>query len=157
MMIKDMYESLIAPKMQKTREDWDNLSDDVCYISPDPGAQERADGQARDRQKKEDEMSGIEKEAWKSPENCAKVCEFEISEEDSNKKDKMLGRKCFQYRWHDEVCCTARSFKLGEPKLGFTNDDPKTKWTSGWYLEGINDWIDAMGECKKPAWKIPEL
>lgn len=156
-MIKDLYDSLIAPKMQKTRENWDNTSDDVCYLNPDPNAQERADGHARDRQKKDDEMSEIEKEAWKSPENCAKVCESEISNEDSDNKEKRLNRNCFQYRWHDEVCCTSRSFKLGEPKPKPQNDDSKAKWTSGWYMEGIQDWIDAMGECTEPAWKIPEL
>ncbi|KAI8629851.1 glycosyltransferase family 31 protein [Xylariaceae sp. FL1651] len=153
LMIRDLYESLIAPKMQDTRENWDNGSDDVCYINPDPDAQERADGQARERQKTEDEMSAIEKEAWKSPENCAKVCESEILESDSYDKDVTLGRSCFQYRWHDDVCCTAKSFKFGEPK----DDDSTTKWTSGWYLKGINDWIDATGKCTKPAWKTPEL
>ncbi|TGJ81491.1 hypothetical protein E0Z10_g7273 [Xylaria hypoxylon] len=157
LMIKDLYDSLIAPKMRKTRENWDNGSDDVCYINPDPGAQERADGQARDRQRKEDEMSEIEKTAWKSPENCAKVCETEISAEDSDNKEKKLQRNCFQYRWHDEVCCTSKSFKFGEPKPKPAGLDLKAKWTSGWYMEGIKDWIDAMGECTKPAWKIPEL
>lgn len=156
-MIKDLYEGLIAPKMKSIRKDWDNLSDDVCYINPDPSAQDRADGQARDRQKKDDEMSEIEKQAWRSPENCAKVCESEIPEEDANNKDKKLTRSCFQYRWHDEVCCTARSFKLGEPKPAPEDDDEKSRWTSGWYMKGINDWIGAMGECSKPAWKIPEL
>jgi hypothetical protein len=141
--------------MEKVRKDWDNLSDDVCYINPDPSAQEQANEQDRDRQKKQDEMSEIEQEAWKSPENCARVCESEIPEKDSNNKEKKLERSCFQYRWHDEVCCTAKSFKLGEPKQG-ASDDEKSKWTSGWYMKGINDWIDAMGECTKPAWKIPE-
>ncbi|KAI0971608.1 glycosyltransferase family 31 protein [Xylaria arbuscula] len=157
LLIKDLYDSLIAPKMQKTRENWDNASDDVCYINPDPDAQERTDGHYRERQKKEDEMSEIEKEAWKSPENCAKVCESEISEEDSADKEKRLNRECFQYRWHDDVCCTSKSFKFGEPKSKPEDDEPKAKWTSGWYMEGIQDWIDAMGECTEPAWKIPEL
>ncbi|KAI0534980.1 hypothetical protein GGR58DRAFT_480810 [Xylaria digitata] len=157
LMIKDLYDSLIAPKMKKTRENWDNASDDVCYINPDPDAQDRADGQARDRQRKQDEMSEVEKVAWKSPENCAKVCESEISANDAGDKEKRLNRNCFQYRWHDEVCCTSKSFKLGEPKSKPSDDNSKAKWTSGWYLEGIQDWIDAMGECTKPAWKIPEL
>ncbi|KAI2624067.1 glycosyltransferase family 31 protein [Xylaria nigripes] len=158
LMIRDLYDSLIAPKMQETRENWDNLSDDVCYINPDPEAQERADGSARDHQKNEDEMSEIEKEAWKSPENCAKVCESEIPEGDADDREKQLNRSCFQYRWHDEVCCTARSFKLGQPKTKPADeDDVKAKWTSGWYMKGIHDWIDAAGECKEPAWKVPEL
>ncbi|KAI1812641.1 glycosyltransferase family 31 protein [Poronia punctata] len=157
LMIRDLYESLIAHKIQKTREDWDNGSDDVCYLNPDPEAQERADGQARDRQKKEDEMSEIEKQAWKSPQDCEKVCEYELTEADAGDEEKQLGRNCFQYRWHDEVCCTSRSFKFGQPKPEPTDDDTKTRWTSGWYIKGISDWINAMGECKEPAWKTPEL
>ncbi|KAI0206033.1 glycosyltransferase family 31 protein [Astrocystis sublimbata] len=158
LLIKDLYDSLIAPKMQDIREHWDNGSDDVCYINRDPEAQERAGGRAKDRQKKEDEMTDIEKEAWKSPENCAKVCETEISDGDSGNKEKQMERNCFQYRWHDEVCCTAKSFKLGEPKSKPSDEnDQKAKWTSGWYMKGIHDWIEAVGECKKPAWKIPEL
>ncbi|KAJ8130399.1 hypothetical protein O1611_g3233 [Lasiodiplodia mahajangana] len=157
LLIKDLYDSLIAPKMRETREHWDNGSDDVCYINPAPDAQERADGHAKDRQRKEDEMSEIEKEAWKSPENCAKVCESEIPAEDSGNKEKQRDRQCFQYRWHDEVCCTSKSFKMGEPKPKASGGDSKEKWTSGWYMKGIHDWIDAMGECTEPAWKVPEL
>ncbi|KAI0402510.1 glycosyltransferase family 31 protein [Xylaria palmicola] len=156
LMIKDLYESLIAPKMQEIRENWDNGSDDVCYLNPAPEAQEHADSEARDRQKKEEEMSEIEKVAWKSPKNCARVCETEIPE-DSDDREKNQKRSCFQYRWHDEVCCTSRSFKLGEPKPKPADDNKKARWTSGWYMKGIQDWIDAMGECKEPAWKIPEL
>lgn len=157
LLMRDLYDSLIAPKMKKTRENWNNGANDVCYISRDADAQERADGQDRDRQKKEDEMSDIEKEAWKSPENCAKVCESEIAEEDSGDKEKQLNRNCFQYRWHEEVCCTSKSFKLGGPMEKPFDDNEKAKWTSGWYLEGIQAWIDAMGECTEPAWKVPEL
>ncbi|CAJ2502323.1 Uu.00g097170.m01.CDS01 [Anthostomella pinea] len=197
LMIKDLYHGLIAPKMQVMRENWDNLSDDVCYINPDPEAQERADGQARERQKNKDEMNEVEKEAWKSSENCRKVCasedvpddedwdrrrvmarragdpatanNTEIAEDtspsDATARDtwkslmneKKRNRTCFQYRWHDEVCCTSRSFKLGAPKTPPGDDDVKAKWKSGWDLKGINDWIEAMGECKEPAWKTPEL
>ncbi|KAI2627328.1 glycosyltransferase family 31 protein [Hypomontagnella submonticulosa] len=196
LLIKDLYNGLIRPKMQVLRQDWDNLSDDVCYLNPDPDAQQRADEHARGRQKKEDEMNEVEKEAWKSWENCAKVCEYqdepdeeewglrgvverdedapgrandtEMAEDsspsdaaarESRKKymnEKKRNRSCFQYRWHDEVCCTAKSFKLGAPKMAPDSGDSKDQWTSGWYLKGINDWIDAMGDCKKPAWKTPD-
>ncbi|KAI0141220.1 glycosyltransferase family 31 protein [Xylariaceae sp. FL1272] len=155
LMIKDLYESLIAPKMKDTRENWNNLSDDVCYLKPDKEAQDKADGHDKDRQRKEEDLSEVEKNAWKSPEDCAKVCESEITGEDANDKQKNRDRKCFQYRWHDDVCCTSKSFKFGEPKAE-PKDDSKTKWTSGWYLKGIEDWIDAKGPCDKPAWKVPE-
>ncbi|KAI4860355.1 glycosyltransferase family 31 protein [Hypoxylon rubiginosum] len=196
LMIKDLYEGLIRPKMQVSRQNWDNLSDDVCYLNPDPQAQQRADGHFRDRQKKEGEMNEVEKVAWKSWENCAKVCESqdvpdeeewnmqgifnrenegpgaasntEIAEDTSpsdaaareawkkSMNEKKRNRSCFQYRWHDEVCCTAKSFKLGAPKTEPDNSDLKAKWVSGWHLKGINEWIDAMGECTNPTWKTPD-
>jgi hypothetical protein len=193
--------------MQVQRDDWDNLSDDVCYINPDPSVQDRAGDHLRGRQRKEDEMNDIEKEAWKSAAHCAKVCEDEdvpdedewylenqneiprgrlASEddaasandteiaEDSSPSDESAraaareqwqkataerkkNRTCFQYRWHDEACCTARSFKMGAPKAKpAKKDDKKEQWISGWDLKGINDWIEATGECEQPAWKTPE-
>ncbi|KAH9906964.1 glycosyltransferase family 31 protein [Xylariomycetidae sp. FL2044] len=158
-MIRDLYEALIKPKMQVSRNDWDNLSDDVCYMSLDPNKQASAEGLARDRQKPEDEMNDIEKEAWKSAENCAKVCdsiEGNLDDESENDKEKK-NRSCFQWRWQDEICCTSRSFKLGAPKPSPDNKQDKSRWMSGWHLKGINDWIEAMGDCKEPAWKTPEL
>lgn len=166
--MKDLYDGLIAPKLQETRHDWDNLSDDTCYVNPDPDAQARAEGYQRDRQKKPEDMHDVEKEAWKSWENCAKVCALEDvtdDEEAAEKGDdaaavkeannvKKRNRTCFQYRWNNEVCCTSRSFKLGAPKK--RADSPKERWMSGWHLKGINDWIDAMGPCETPAWKAPE-
>ncbi|KAI0017717.1 glycosyltransferase family 31 protein [Xylariomycetidae sp. FL0641] len=197
LMMKDLYHGLIAPKMQVSRENWDNLSDDVCYINPDPEAQERIDGQAKERSKVADEMNDVEKEAWMSWQNCAQVCATEdVSEEDEwdrheayerrhegpamanntevaedtsfsdaaarearkkEMKEKKRNRTCFQYRWHDDVCCTSRSFKLGAPKAAPEEGRDKEKWMSGWHLKGIKDWIDAMGECEKPAWITPEL
>ncbi|KAI1634840.1 glycosyltransferase family 31 protein [Biscogniauxia mediterranea] len=196
-LIKDLYDSLIAPKMQVSRENWDNLSDDVCYINPDPTARRPTESHILDRKKNEDEMNEVEKEAWKSWENCAKVCASEdIPDEDeweaykvtsrqydgptattgtaslgdaspstvamrqewkTSLMERRRNRSCFQYRWHEEVCCTSKSFKLGTPKPAPSDDNPGGKWMSGWYLKGINDWIDAMGECKEPAWKTPEL
>lgn len=198
LMIKDLYHGLIAPKMQVRRKDWDNLSDDVCYINPNIDVQLRTDSLLLDRQKKFEEQNEIEKEAWKSPEHCSRVCkdqdvpdeELEPGEkivprrdeltdsatandtekaEDTGPSDaaardawhkEMLERKknrtCFQYRWHDDVCCTSRSFKLGAPKSRPADDKPKARWTSGWDLKGINDWIEATGDCTKVAWKTPE-
>jgi hypothetical protein len=205
-MIKDIYDALVRPKMQIQRQDWDNLSDDVCFLNPD--AQDRADEHVRNRQKNKNELTEVEKVAWKSPEHCARVCEGEdVPEDDEWNKQEVFGRHnnstdktgdlpkdanaataldtqkaqdsgpsdqaareawqlamrerrrnrtCFQYRWHDEQCCTARSFKLGAPKAKPGSEDKKQKWISGWHLKGINDWIAAMGNCE-PAWKTPEL
>ncbi|KAK6074375.1 hypothetical protein SCUP234_04360 [Seiridium cupressi] len=202
LLIRDLYQGLVAPKMQVQRQDWDNLSDDVCYINPDHNAQSRAGDHERGRQKKKNDLTDVEKDAWKSPEHCARVCEdedvpdedeWELKQkvvprdpepedsenaatandtekaEDTGPSDEAMreqwktamnerkkSRTCFQYRWHDEVCCTARSFKLGAPKAKPDEDRREERWVSGWDLKGINDWIDAMGECTEVAWKTPE-
>ncbi|ORY59501.1 uncharacterized protein BCR38DRAFT_58439 [Pseudomassariella vexata] len=196
LLIKDLYHGLVAPKMHVSREDWDNLSDDVCYINPNPEVQQRADGHLRDRQKKPEDMNEVEKNAWRSPAHCSKVCQNEdVPDEDEyerlqhvvprkddlqdsasaddtekaedtgpsdeaardawhkNMRERKRNRTCFQYRWHDEQCCTARSFKLGAPKTRPTDGNTSAKWASGWDLKGIKDWIDATGECTEPAWK----
>ncbi|KAI0134219.1 hypothetical protein BJ170DRAFT_190808 [Xylariales sp. AK1849] len=202
LMMKDLYNALVSPKMQVQRQDWDNLSDDVCYINPDPAAQGQAEEDVRGRQKEAEEMTEVEKEAWKSPEHCSRVCEEEDApdeedwdatqpqkvvprhnshpEDDANAatakdtekaedtgpsdaaardqwhqalSEKKRNRTCFQYRWHNEQCCTARSFKLGAPKA--KPDSDKERWVSGWDLKGINDWIGAMGECEEIAWTVP--
>ncbi|KAI1332861.1 glycosyltransferase family 31 protein [Xylariaceae sp. FL0255] len=155
LVFKDMYENLIAPRMKDIREDWDNTSDDMCYINPNPDAQEDIDGHEKERAKKEEDMTDVEKDAWKSSENCAKVCESEPFKVDADDDEKRRNRRCFQYRWHDDVCCIASSFRFGKPRPK-PEEDSKTKWTSGWYMEGINDWIDVMGSCDRPAWKTPE-
>ncbi|KAG7118274.1 hypothetical protein HYQ44_005417 [Verticillium longisporum] len=70
-----------------------------------------------------------------------------------------LDRRCFQYRYHNGICCTSRSFKLGAPRReakGNKIDKPTDVWHSGWHLQGIEDWIKAKGECDEPRWKIPD-
>lgn len=153
-LIRDLYESLVAPKMVDTRHDWDNLSDDVCYVNPDPEAQKNAEGYQRDRQRKQGDMNPAEKEAWKSWENCSKVCAYGDEHEKGSSLEKKRKRECFQWRWNKEVCCISKSFKLGQPKEKAPNK--KDKWISGWYLKGIKDWIEATGECKEPRWVTPE-
>lgn len=83
LLIRDLYEGLIAPKMQVLREHWDNLSDDVCYINPDPAVQAEADDHMKERQKDEKDMNAVEKEAWKSAEHCSRVCASQdVSDDD---------------------------------------------------------------------------
>lgn len=199
--MKDLYLSLVAPKMQTQRQNWDNLSDDICYINPDKEAQTRASEHERSRQKKNEEMTPTEREAWRSSTHCARVCgaeggptedklipreetppldpnvkegeNTEMADDRGNLEDSARITKshapletvmnkrvktptCFQYRWHDEVCCTARSFKLGVPKPITVRDKEINKWVSGWDMKAISEWIGAMGECKHIAWKTPE-
>lgn len=178
MQIKDIYHAFMSPHLVSLRPEWDNGSDDVCYIASDGESQDKADDKARDRQKPEHEKSFAEKKAHVSPAACAKVCEaagLDISEEEytgltsdvergqlihrkydgkvnSEKGDDFKrNRSCFQWNYHKGACCTSRSFKLGTPKRQSKDDD---KWTSGWFVKGINDWINARGECDV-EWKNP--
>ncbi|KAF5966417.1 hypothetical protein FBULB1_11663 [Fusarium bulbicola] len=171
--IREMYHQFWAPQLEAEHEEWDNLSDDVCYVGFGPEAQGKATDHQKGRQKKENEKNAIEQHAHRSKEHCAMVCEAEnldISEDDyynlkddkernemirsrySQKKDNKewhAGRRCFQWRYHNNVCCIARSFKRGKPRK---EPKPEEKWTSGWFVQGINDWIDAKGDCT-PKWK----
>ncbi|KAF5621005.1 glycosyltransferase family 31 [Fusarium sp. NRRL 52700] len=171
--IREMYHQFWAPQLEAEHDEWDNLSDDACYIGFGPEAQGKATDHQKGRQKKENEKNAIEQHAHRSKEHCAMVCEAEnldISEDDyynlkdDKERNEMIrsrysqkkgdkewhaGRRCFQWRYHNNVCCIARSFKRGKPRK---EQKPEEKWTSGWFVQGINDWIEAKGDCT-PKWK----
>lgn len=171
--IKEMYEAFMAPNLVPRREQYDNLSDDVCYLGPDEVAQNEAGEHEKSRQKPESEKNPAERGAHHGPDHCAAVClsqGLDINEEqynslgsdseryallqskyDEKSKDRQwnLERQCFQWRYHKKACCIARSFKLGKPR---TEERVEERWTSGWFIDGINKWIEGKGDCK-PAWK----
>ncbi|RGP64069.1 glycosyltransferase family 31 [Fusarium longipes] len=173
--IREMYHEFWGPKLKSEQDEWDNLSDDVCYIGFGSEAQAKASDHQKNRQRKESEKNAVEQQAHRSKEHCAKVCESDglgISEndyyslKDDNERNKMIknrynqkrrdknwntSRRCFQWRYHNNVCCVAKSFKRGKPRK---EQKPEEKWTSGWFVQGINDWIDAKGDCT-PNWKDP--
>lgn len=164
-----MYEAFVAPHLVPRRDNWDNLSDDVCFISPDEAAQDAASDREKSRQRPENEKNPIERQAHFSAEHCSKVCtadKLDISQEeydrmeneserfslvqskyDERSRDENWNRdrQCFQWRYHKKVCCVQRSFKLGQLKKESNVDD---KWTSGWFVDGINNWIAAKGQCE---------
>ncbi|KAK5987108.1 hypothetical protein PT974_11226 [Cladobotryum mycophilum] len=176
MQIRELYQAFFGPKLVSYRKDWDNLSDDTCYISPEDGVQEKAKDDVRKRQKKEEDKNVVERSAHNSAAACAKVCEadgldvpedeFESIETETGRSQLIRSlyqtkikhdegfkkkRSCFQWRFQKGVCCTAKSFKLGTPKHEKNDAD---KWTSGWFVHGINDWIESQGECPVD-WKTP--
>ncbi|KAG9249973.1 glycosyltransferase family 31 protein [Emericellopsis atlantica] len=180
LLIKDIYEAFMAPSLTQFRQDWDNLSDDTCFIGPHQVDQENAGDTEKSRQKLEREKTIVEKEAHKSPTACAKVCEADklmipedeyLALSDDIKKDHYLqekyekriredvggvfrrGRSCFQWRYHQGACCISQSFKLGMPRHGAVEDE----WTSGFFVKGIKQWIEARGECLHPDWREPYL
>ncbi|KPM46289.1 hypothetical protein AK830_g373 [Neonectria ditissima] len=171
--IKDMYESFFAPTLIPQRDDWDNLSDDVCFIAPDEVSQAEASDHQKGRQKSEDDKNPVERQAHLSQEHCSRVCvsegldisqeEYDSMDSDSERfalvhsryerksEDKAWNqeRHCFQWRYHGKACCIAKSFKLGKPRKEEKAED---KYTAGWFVDGINKWIEAKGDCE-PEWK----
>jgi hypothetical protein len=87
---------------------------------------------------KDDESSpptDAEKVAWKSFENCGKVCK--------ERED------CFQYVFYGKMCKLGLSFRLGKhvsPSL-----DRKLVYKSGWMVDRIRKWTEANA-CKGPEW-----
>lgn len=172
--IKDRYQAFMAPHVVPFRDAWDNLSDDVCYISRDEEAQKRAGDHEKARQKPENEKNVVERHAHESPATCAKVCEaagleideYEYERIESNvdrgmhiqarlnerRHDESFkkNRTCFQWRYNRGACCVSRSFRLGRPRR---EDREEGTWTSGWFLSGVDDWVDAWAQCDKVDWK----
>ncbi|KAH6690608.1 hypothetical protein F5X68DRAFT_229920 [Plectosphaerella plurivora] len=184
LLLKDLYHAFVANKLVESRTHWDNMADDVCYANPDPAVRARLDPKLLKRVKNEG-LNGVERDAHKSLAHCAQVCEYEgyvdaeadddeeagITKQNekraptkkvlkySKSKQNPLDRRCFQYRYHNGVCCTGRSFRLGAPRReveGNVQDKPEDVWHSGWHLDHINAWIKAKGDCPAPRWKVPD-
>lgn len=173
---RHLYHQFFEPHIAYFRKNWDNLSNGVCYISPQD--QNRVSPSIKSQQKPESEKNIVEKYAHRSAAACAKVCEAEgldISDaefsslgtemergkfvrEKYNEKAKSntlfkLNRRCFQWKYDRGVCCTSSTFSLGGPTEG-AKDDVNDVVTSGWFVQGINDWVDTMGNCALD-WKNP--
>ncbi|XXG96377.1 hypothetical protein Hte_002659 [Hypoxylon texense] len=139
---KDVYHEFVEPKLSVRRDDWDNLSEDEGVLYLDPKA-EHAQWQ-KDRAKKLDRqisVPAVEMDAHKSFEHCRKLCDSIA--------------KCFQFSFHDGICAYSKSFTLGKPKptekMEKTEKDGQ-RWTSGWNVRRIQDWVEKQGSCKEPVW-----
>lgn len=132
--IKDIYEHFVASKLVETRDDWDNLSEDTYYLNRSDGRHEEWE---INRAKPADQLNEAEKLAHLDLEHCRLACES-VSE-------------CFQYRWKDGICGTARAFMLGRPRRRDGNEEHK-RWKSGWLVDKIHRWIEEQGECKGVEW-----
>ncbi|KHN96980.1 uncharacterized protein MAM_05089 [Metarhizium album ARSEF 1941] len=174
---RHLYRQFVQPHMVHVRRDWDNLSSGTCYVGPED--EDRVSDCVRSRRKPESEKNIVEKQAHKSPAACAKVCEaegLEISDADFSSPstetaraelvrkrydDKAgrdasfrLNRTCFQWKYEHGVCVTSPTFTLGVPRPVSGDWKYEKVVTSGWFVRGIEDWADAMGNCP-PRWKEP--
>lgn len=73
--------------------------------------------------------------------------------------ERRKSRQCFQWRYHDGVCCVGKSFRQGKPRRPSWEDreklgEDRARWHSGWHVSGIRDWVDAMGECEAQWVKV---
>ena len=125
LLLKDLYLGMVAPEVHAERDDWFNLSDDLFY---------RAPGVSGDRQKSEQEMTPVEKQAHMSFEHCSRACE----EQD----------RCSQFAYSEQSCGFSYSYRLG----GKYPPDPDGKrYKSGWALAKIAR-DQASYPCDTPAW-----
>lgn len=147
--LRDIYHAFVAPNLVSRRPKWNNLAEQTCFATAKDGE------------------TVIEKQAHESPEACARVCVaegLEVDEEaytkletdedrdwyleqrfhrQSKNNDKPPERKCFQWRYKDNKCCISDNIRLGYPVRAKDEGDA----TSGWFVEGIQQWVDAHGGC----------
>ena len=131
-LIKDIYHEFFASKLVETRDDWDNLSDDVMYLDPKARAYEDWElGRA-----KKDGLNEAEKAAHLSPQHCRAACE---SLDD-----------CYAYRFQNGICATSWAFKLGKPVK--RPGEEAQRYFSGWDVKKIQAFIQREGECTRWRW-----
>lgn len=83
------------------------------------------------RRKPEDQKHDAEKVAHKSFDKCKAACDVVAD--------------CMQFRWQDDACAMSKNFRLGNP---MEKKEGKQRWSSGWNVKRINQWIKDQGECK---------
>lgn len=130
LIFKEVFEDLIHPRLQDSRDDWDNFSDDWYYIDfnrSDPEWEEWRVG----RSVIEELKTETEKKAHESWQDCQAACNEHS--------------RCFQFFWHNECCAMHGSFRLGTPRK--KSEDERLRHISGWNLEKINAWLVEHGDC----------
>jgi len=136
-MIKDMYERFVKDNLEKPdaayKEDWDNLSSDMLYkpdikTDPNPGVNDGGDYQA---------LPELKRKAAENPQYCQQLCDSESS--------------CFGWKHKDNECRLSKSLKFG----GHMDPDGGKRFTSGWNMKVIKQFIADMGDCPSgPDWTV---
>ncbi|KAK3385592.1 hypothetical protein B0H63DRAFT_393569 [Podospora didyma] len=136
LLIRDIYDRYVAPRIVEKLEDWDNLSNDRIYLDTSEGR--NWEKWMLNRMQKPEKYNEFEKKAHMSFEDCGAAC-------------KSLGKtECFQYKYTDGQCLMASSIRLGKPVK--KESDEKRRLMSGWAVEKIDDWIKKQGSCSKVHW-----
>lgn len=129
LLLRDIYDEFLAPHLNETRADWDNLADNRFYLDPE---RKWSDWQLK-RTKKAEEYNEQEKKAHKSFEDCGAAC-------------KSLGAgDCFRYKYVDGACSISNAFIMGKPVK--PADDDKDRTMSGWDMDKIKAWIAEQPPC----------
>ncbi|KAK4101309.1 glycosyltransferase family 31 protein [Parathielavia hyrcaniae] len=135
--MKDIYATHIAPYLNASRDDWDNLADNRFYL--DPARNETFAEWKRNRNKPAASLNEHERVAHASFEHCRAACQS------------LGGEECFRFRYEDGACSIGDSFALGAPVRRAEGDAVGVK--SGWMVERIQAWIQRQGaSCKGAKW-----
>ncbi|KAK0705822.1 hypothetical protein B0T21DRAFT_299118 [Apiosordaria backusii] len=137
LVIRDIFDEFLAPRLNDTREDWDNNADNRFYL--DQSNDRKWDDWMTNRMKKQDQYNEYERKAHESFEACGAAC-------------KSLGNECFMYRYKDGACSIANAFQLGKPLKKATGND---RTMSGWDVEKIKKWVAEQPACDEIHW--PEV
>lgn len=147
--IRDIYHAFVGPNLIARRSQWNNRAEQTCFENAGDG------------------NNVIEHHAHESPDACSRVCiakgldidavAYEMlgteEERDSyldnaynreaDKGGVLTERTCFQWRYYMGKCCVSDTFSMGYPSSKYEEGDI----TSGWFVEGIEEWIDEFGQC----------
>jgi hypothetical protein len=130
-LLRDMYVEYMLPRLSDTRDDWNNVSEDLIYLNRTPREDEAEHVVPVGKQ------NVFERVAHESPDACRTACE--------NTQD------CFQYSYfYEGKCVLGRSFKIGYPTKH--EEELAKRQTSGWMVDRIKAWVEKQGECKTVKW-----
>ncbi|KAK4120674.1 glycosyltransferase family 31 protein [Parathielavia appendiculata] len=140
LLMKDIYTAYVAPYLNASRDDWDNLADNRFYL--DPARNSSWEDWKLQRSKKPAELNEHERMAHLSFEHCRAACKS------------LGGDECFRFRYEDGACSIGDAFVLGKPVK--KPDGEMVGVKSGWMVERIQAWIQRQGaSCDKVKW--PEV
>jgi hypothetical protein len=137
LVLKDIFDEFLAPHLNATREDWDNMADNRFYLDLDDDTRKWEEWQTK-RMKKPEGYNEFEKRAHLSFEDCGAACRS------------LPYNECFRYRYQNGACAISNSFIMGKPVK--REDKEGNRIMSGWDVEKIHAWIQKQGSCDKIKW-----